>query len=87
MSEPVATFDQIHTILLQEWDPLRLKGTGDHVKAYEAYAKHAQAMLKERRSEKDLAAYLHEVATELTGSPDLSYQVSAQAASQLKALA
>ncbi len=44
-------------------------------------------MLQERRSEKDLAAYLHEVATELTVAPELGYQVSAQVASQLKALA
>lgn len=83
MSESnTSPLDRVKAILLKEWDPLRLGGSDPY--AYDSYARQAQAMLEQRRSIQDLAAYLHEVASELTGTPDLAYQVSADTAARLK---
>lgn len=83
MSDSTAKLDQIRSILNTEWNPLKTSDPD----AYATFARQAQRMLEEHRAEKDIAAYLHEVASELTGTPETAYSVSQTAAAKLKALA
>ena len=74
-------------VLLKEWDPIGVQDIEEAEDEYDAYADGVWRMLLRGMATEDIAAYLHQTATDYMGLRNFRYDRSAAIAVRLKQLA